>query len=731
MPEYIEPIVPPQTQEGMPYPEEEVIEMSEYTQAVDESSLVDRLNSYLEMTNIAENLEDSLLAEIGAKVVEDYQIDKDSRQEWEERTREAIELASLVAEKKYYAGELVANIKYPTLATAAVQFSSRAMPNIIKGRDVVKVKVVGVAEPPPAVPPEIEEVPPEEATPEQVMAVEQSLIQHQTYRNKHTRAERIARFMSYQFLEDIEDWRENLDQLLVALPVVGCAFKKTYYDGVKNKAQSPYVSAEDLVVNYYAKSLEAAPRVTHVLEFRPNEIEERIRSEVFLDKDFGTPDKTEDTRDDDAPHTFLEQHRWWDLDKDGYQEPYIVTVHKDTAQVVRITARFDADGIVTNEKGKIIMIRPVQYFTRYSFMPAFDGNFYCMGLGALMTPLNATINTTINQLLDAGTRSNRQGGFLGKGVRLGRNDMLYFKAGEWKPVLNTGDDLRKGIVPLPTAEPSPTLFQLLSLMIEASKEVSSVQDVLTGEQQGANQSPTTTLSLIEQGLKVFSSIYDRIHRSLKSEFQKVWRLNRLYLDPEYYATVLDDPEAAIEDFYDKDMDVVPVSNESELSHTQKMVKAEALMGMLGTGLNDREIQRRYLEALDVPDVEKVLPPEGQQEQVPPEMQVEMAKLEIEKGKLEIERIKAESNAALIESKIRKNDADIKRSEATARHTEQQALKDEHMEKLDSLTKVVQMQTSTIEKLASKIIQSEKKQEEDKRKKELEKAKEKPKKEAKK
>jgi chaperonin GroES len=268
-------------------------------------------------------------------------------------------------------------------------------------------------------------------------------------------------------------------------------------------------------------------------------------------------------------------------------------------------------------------------------------------------------------------------------------------------------------------------------MIEASKEVSSVQDVLTGEQAGANQSPTTTLSLIEQGLKVFSSIYDRIHRSLKSEFQKVWRLNRLYLDPEYYRTVLDDPEAAIEDFYDKDMDVIPVSNESELSHTQKMVKAEALMGMVGTGLNDREIQKRYLEALNIEDAEKVLPPEGQQEQVPPEMQVEMAKLEIEKGKLEIERIKAESNAALIESKIRKNDADIKRSEATARNTEQQALKDEHMEKLDSLTKVVQMQTSTIEKLASKIIQSEKKQEEDKRKKELEKVKEKPKKEAKK
>lgn len=720
MPEYIEPIVPPQTQIGMPHPQPEVLEMGEYEEDAREH---DRLNSFLEMTNIADILDNDLLVEIGAKVYEDYQIDKDSRQSWEERTREAVELASLIAEKKYYSGELVANIKYPTLATAAVQFSARAMPNIIKGRDVVKVKVVGSTAPPPAMPAVIDEVPPEEATPEQIQSIEQSLVEHQSYRNKHARAERIAKFMSYQFLEEIDDWRDSLDQLLVALPVVGCAFKKTYYDSINNRAQSPYVSADDLVVNYHAKSLESAPRVTHVLEFRPNEIEERVRSKVFLDRDFGSPEKMEDTRDEDSPHVFLEQHRWWDLDKDGYQEPYIVTVHKDTQQVVRITARFDADGIIMDEKGKVLMIRPVQYFTRYMFMPAFDGNFYGFGLGSLMTPLNATINTTINQLLDAGTRANRQGGFLGKGVRLGRNDMLFFKAGEWKPVNNTGDDLRKGIIPLPTVEPSQTLFQLLSLMIQASKEVSSVNDVLTGEQQGANQSPTTTLSLIEQGLKVFSSIYDRVHRSLKSEFQKVWRLNRLYLMPDYYMAVLDDPEAAIEDFYDEDMDVVPVSNESELSHTQKMVKAEALMGMVGTGLNDREIQRRYLEAFDVPDIEKLLPPEEQKQEPPPEVQLEMAKLEIEKAKIDIERIKAESNAALIESKIRKNDADIKRSEATARQTDQQALKDEHMAKLDSLTKVVQMQTSTIEKLAAKVLQSEKKQEEDKRKEELRKAKE--------
>jgi len=711
MPEYIEPVVPPQSQSGMPMMGESVVGTDAFlTEVPSAASQVDQLNAYLEMLNIANALEEDILTEIGSRVVEDYEIDKASRSEWEDTVQDAIELAKLTAEKKYYAGEVVANVKYPTLATAAVQFSARALPNIIKGRDVVKCKVVGASDPPPAPPQEIlnGELLPEEGTPEMADQVQDIYMQRREYRGKHSRAARIARFMSWQFLEDIDDWRDNLDQLLVSVAVVGSAFKKTFFDGVKNKAASVYVSADDLVVNYAAKSLESAPRVTHILEFKPNDIEERVRSGVFLDKDFGEPDASEDSRDEDAPHTFLEQHRWWDLDDDGYQEPYVVTVHLETRQVVRITPRYDADGIFADEKGNILKIEPVQYFTKFLFMPAFDGNFYGMGLGTLMAPLNATINTTINQLLDAGTRSTRQGGFLGKGIQLGRNDILFFKSGEWKRVNNTGDDLRKGIVPLPAAEPSKTLFELLSLMIDASKEVSSVSDVLTGEQQGANQSPTTTLSLIEQGLKVFSSIYDRIHRSLKSEFKKVWRLNRLYLDSESYMVVLDDSEAVIDDFYDKDMDVVPVSNETELSHTQKMVKADALMQMMGSGLNDREIQRRYLEALDVPDIEKLLPPENVEEEPPPEVQVEMAKIEIEQQKLEVEKMRAEADAALIESKIRKNDADILRSEATARQTERQAVTDEHMEKLDNLTRIVQMQTSTIEKLASKVMQEDQK-----------------------
>ena len=659
----------------------------------------DQLSAFLSMVNVAEDIDNDTLNEMGAKIVEDFKLDKASRAEWERMVEGAFDLAKQVTEPKYFAGEAVANIKYPALSTAAVQFASRALPNIIKGKDVVKGKVLGLAVPP-NLPKDFQ--PQTEEDLEYANAV---MTLQQTAANKWAKADRIGTFMSYQFMDEIEDWQDDVDQLLATLPIVGCGFKKTFQDGIEDKPQSQYVSAENLVVNYYTKSLKVASRVTHVIELTPNEIQERVRGGVFLDVDMDAPEPSEakDSRDDDATHTFLEMHTWWDLDDDDYKEPYIITVHKETEQVVRVVSRWDPDGVIENENGEIVKLIPVQYFTRFLFMPAFDGNFYGMGLGSLMSPMNATINDVINQLLDAGKRANRQGGFVGKGINLGKRAALYFKSGEWKHVNNTGDDLRKGIVPLPASEPSSVLFSLLGLMIESTKEVSSVADVLTGEQQGANASPTTTLALIEQGLKVFGSIYKRIHRSLKSEFQKVRRLNRLYLSEEHYQMVMDDPDARKSDFDENDIDVVPISDETELTHTQKLIKAEALNAKKGMGLNDREIDKRYLEAMEIADPEKLLPPEDYEPPEDPEVVIKREKVEVERMQAETERMRVEIEGEYNQARIAKMEADTARSIESAKETASKAIKDEHMEKLDSLTNVVDLLADTIKKLADRNL----------------------------
>jgi len=626
--EFIEPQQPTQEEMIMQQGQEEA--QAEQEQEI--LSMIDQLEARHAMKNIAEDLDQDVISSIAARVVDDYTVDKASRAVWEQSNKDILRLAKLDIEKKTYAGEQVANVKYPIIANAAMQFAARAYPEIIKGNDVVKPKVIG-------------------ADPDG---------------NKAARGKRICEHMSYQLLNDMSDWEEGVDQLLFTLPVIGCMFKKTYYSAVEKQNVSELVFADDLVVNYYAKSEEAASRITHVIELTRNEIVERIRSGVYLKFDIeelGLASGEEDQGqvDEDTPHVFLEQHRWYDLDKDGYQEPYIVTVHQGTQKLVRISARFELSGVQANEKGEIIRIEPTHYFTRFLLMPAFDGSFYGMGFGSLLHSINSSVNTTLNQLLDAGTLSNRQSGFLGRGIQLGKGASLKFKAGEWKSVQTTGDDLHKNIVPLPTKEPSPTLFQLLGLLIETGKELSGMTEVLAGESPGPNVPATTTLALIEQGLQVYSAIHKRIHRSLYKEFQKIRKLNALYLQDDEYSNVLDSQEAVRRsDYNSDDMDIIPVSDPNSTTNMQRIMKATALLAMKGQGLNDEEINRRYLEALQIENIEVLIPKEPAPN---PMLELELQIKQAELGRIISEQQKLVAEAELTVEKINseRNEQQVKQS----------------------------------------------------------------------
>jgi chaperonin GroES len=585
-----------------------------------------RAEAVVLLTNIADKQDQNTINDLTTKVLDGYQLDLDSRKEWEELNKQIIDLAKLLVKKKTYNGEVVANIKYPLIITACIQFASRAYPEIIKGNDVVKGKVIGL-------------------DPEGL---------------KLARAKRISNFMSFQVLNDMPDWEEGVDQLLFTLPAIGCAFKKSYFDSIERRNMSEMVFADDLVVNYFTQSLERAPRVTHRIYLYHNEIVERINSGVFSKFDIAelgeaTSEKTSNT-DEETPHLFLEQHRWYDLDGDGYQEPYIVTVHAESQKLVRIAPRFASDGIIRNDNDEIIKIIPEYYFTRYIFMPAIDGGFYGMGFGSLLMSTNAAINTLINQLLDAGTLSNRQSGFLGRGIKLGRGKSIQLKSGEWKFLEVTGEDIKKNVFAMPTREPSGTLFSLLGLLIEAGKELAGMTEILAGNSPGANVPAESVLALIEQGLQVYSAIHKRLYRSNYKEFSKIRRLNALYLDQMTYSTVLDDDQADIQvDFATHDFDVIPVADPNNTTMIQRLLKAKAMLELRGQGLNDKEILRRYLIAMDIQDIEALFPDENQEN---PAEQLSFQKLQAEVeeivAKIEKLRSEVELNYARIESEFHGN-----------------------------------------------------------------------------
>ena len=603
------------------------------TSAAHHYARANRLLRWADSDNIAAELEQEQLNRIGDRVFREFTIDENSRAAWRTRTEKAHEVAMQVAKEKTYPWPKASNVLFPLMTNAALQFAARAYPAIVNGNQVVRGSIVGDDDGVPMTNPK---------TGQPVMQPNGQPFFIVQPGAKKDRALRIGEHMSWQLLDEDPEgtWESETDQLLHMLPIVGCVFRKSYPDPVAGRSLSRIVPALKLTINYKAKNVGTAPRATEEVPLYPYEVEELERSGSFIHHDYGQPPDAGDDRE--AQQIFLEQHRRLDLDDDGYPEPYIVTIHKQTRKVARIVARYDADMIffrssrlsaalvsvgdlrLAPARGMnfppemfadltLAKIEAIQYYTQYDFLPSMDGGPYGTGFGNLLAPINEAINTTLNQMLDAGHLQNTGGGFLGKGLGL-QAGAVRFQIGEWKPVAVAGGTLKDNLVPIPFPGPSAVLYQLLSLLIESGKEIAAIKDILSGDKTNANMPATTVLALIQQGLTVFTAIYKRIYRALKTEFQKLYRLNRVFLPHEGMRFRRGDKQFDLQpgDYAD-DMMVEPVSDPNTVSPMQKLARAQMLLSLMGDQsaarfLNGQAVMKRIMESAMVEKSDELLLP---------------------------------------------------------------------------------------------------------------------------
>lgn len=560
--------------------------------------------------DISGALDTSELAKIGIRVVEDYALDKRDRDEWETVVKEALESAtqSTANKAKDYPWPGASNVKFPILTTAALQFNARAYPAIVKGDEAVAVKVVGKDAGRPAIGPDGQPVmqavpgPDGQPMPQPVWIVPPGA--------KSRRAKRVADYLNTTIFYRMEDWESDTDALLIQLPIVGCVFRKLWTrDGMPYAAT---VSALRIIVPMGARSCDTAERLTEEQEDTAcSVIAERQRSGFYRAVDLAWDAERP------TPRMILEQHRLLDLDDDGVDEPYIVTVDYESQAVLRIEANFGPEDVLANDNG-IVSIKRGKFYVKYDFFPHPEGKFYGIGLGHLLKQMGGVIDTAINQLIDAGHAQTAGGGFVASGVRLqarGSGSTLRMRPGEYRVVDGiSGTDLRQAMVERTLPNVSPVTFQVLDLILGAARDISGVKDVITGEASNNGQ-VGTTLALIEQGLQVFNAVYKRVYRSLKSEFTLLFENIGKHggeMAAKDYADVLDDPEADFAtDFRASDMDIRPVSDPSEVTRMQKMAKAQFIMGTLeslqGVGGDARAAMKRVYASADIEDLDELFP----------------------------------------------------------------------------------------------------------------------------
>ena len=188
--------------------------------------------------NLAESLDESELQRICNQLLEGIENDKSSRKDWEKTYTDGLKyLGMKFDEDRSEPFEGASGVIHPLLGEAVTSFQAQAYKELLPSGGPVKTQVIGDYN---------------------------SAIEEQ--------AQRVKEFMNYQIVHEMEEYDQELDQLLFYLPLAGSAFKKVYYDEALGRAVSKFVAPEDLIVPYYTTDLETCSRITNVIKMSENEV---------------------------------------------------------------------------------------------------------------------------------------------------------------------------------------------------------------------------------------------------------------------------------------------------------------------------------------------------------------------------------------------------------------------------------------------------------------------------
>lgn len=549
----------------------------------------------IEETNLAEDLDDEELRLIAEKVIVDYDKDLESRSEWEEKTATDLKLFYQTDRAENPPWEGASDESIPILTEAVNQFQSRTYKSFFPNRYFVDAIPAGKSNP-----------------------------------DARERGERIAAHMNFQLGIVDRTYKKNKNQMFMATALHGSDFTKTYFDHLKRRTIIERVRAQDLIVPYHVGpvSIEELDRKTHVkfvsvnstkilkkLGFYINEarpytgFDDADAVQQAIDDQQGV-EETNNFNDNEKPALILEQHCLLDLDDDGISEPYIVWVDRESRKVLRIQIRYEIDenGLPLKDK------EPIEYFTHYQFLPNPDG-FYGFGFGFLLSKINFALNKLTRMFIDAGELSTAGNLTYLISESLGiPGDDFELTMGRGIKIPRSVDDISKHFMKLDFRGPDPSIQAAIQYLQGVAQRVSSSSDILAGQPDKVYQ-PTALISMLEQGLQLYSSVQEFLAVSMEDELQKVYRLNARYMTTEEYFFDGDEQISVTPEDYQDDFRIVPIFDPKYSTRSQKLAKAQAQIDFVTkfplTAQNAQSLYlagKKYLEAIDAENIDEILPP---------------------------------------------------------------------------------------------------------------------------
>ena len=533
--------------------------------------------------NLSDSINPGELSSISFRYLDLLESDKEAREQRDKQYEEGIKRTGLGNDAPGGATFMGASkVVHPAMAEGCVDFAARAIKELFPPDGPVKTKILGKVDD----------------------------LKTQT-------AERKRDFLNWQITEQIEEFRDEQEQLLTQLPLGGSQYFKLWFDEEKKRPVVEFLPIDRVILPFAATNFYTAQRAAEVHEITQYEFERRIRVGMYRDINVVKASQTldqnrvEKANDKVEGKTFQENkdglrkvyhiYTWLELEDDkktkGKSAPYILMIDELDNEVV---------GLYRNWEEKDDTMTKLDWVVEFKFIPWRGA--YAIGLPHLIGGLSAALTGALRALLDTAHINNSATMLKLKGAKISGQsqqvDVTQVVEIEGAPGVQ---DIRQIAMPMPFNPPSQVLFELLGWLDKAAKGV-----VSTSEEKIADvsaQAPVgTTQALIEQGAAVFSAIHARLHDSQARVLKVLCRLNRWYFDDMQKGDVVEDLEISREDF-SKNTDVVPVSDPHIFSETQRMAQIQAVLARSDRSpdlYNRQAVEQRFLKQLKVPNINELL-----------------------------------------------------------------------------------------------------------------------------
>ena len=550
--------------------------------------------------NLAEELEDSVLQALSTEYLDLIDVDRESRKQRDKQYEEGIRRTGLGNDAPGGATfQGASKVVHPIMAEACVDFAANASKELLPSDGLVKTEIKGKSD-----------------------------------QKRLEIAQRKANFLNWQLTEQVEEYRDEMEQLFTQLPLGGSQYLKWRFDKDLNRPVPEWVPIDNILLPFASSNFYSSARITEQQDITEDMFKQRIDAGEYLDIELYTTDInvdeqtqskkandrvegiTEPSKNVDGLRRVYEITTFLRLEDDplseGKRAPYIMTIDETSGKVV---------ALYRNWQSGDMRMRKLDWIVEYKFIPWRGA--YAIGMPHLIGGLSAALTGSLRALMDAAHVNNSQTMLKLKGGRIGgqsdRIEPTQVMEIEGSPGV---DDVRKLAMPLPFNPPSSVLYQLLGWLTDAAKGVVKTSEGRIAD-MNSNSPVGTTQALIEQGSKVFSSIHARLHRSQAKSLQILSRLNHWYLED------MDNQSGAeieVEDFSDNS-DVSPISDPNIFSETQRLTQAQMVLQLAEKApqLYDiREAHMRVMKLMKVPDIDKVMPnPQGSVESNPALENVQM------------------------------------------------------------------------------------------------------------